>query len=763
MYGCTRYFISCGRFAAGKPSVGRVLAMTSLPVPPEPCGLNGPWQQTGLLQTQLCAFQQAIFEHAGRAIVLTDTQGMILYFNPEAQKMLGYTWEEVVCRETPLIFHLAEEVCERARGLSHPPGTAAPEGFSVFVAGLGPDRPAIEADWTYVRKDGSSFPVSLCISLLRDACGNVLGYLGIATDISERHRHEQDLRIAAIAFESQAAIMVTNAEQRILQVNQAFSKLTGYPAEEAIGATPSILKSGRQDAAFYTEMWRMLAETGHWQGEIWNRRKSGEIFPEWLTITCVRDVGGTVTHFVSTFSDISNLKVAESEIHHLAYYDPLTAMPNRRMLLNRLEKSCLASKRDGHYGALLMIDLDHFKTLNDTLGHDVGDRLLTEVANRLTACIREGDTAARLGGDEFVIMLENLGSDTEGAALQAEAVAEKARFELARPYLLSGDTEYFRSASIGISLYRGCEKTVDVLLKQADIALYKSKDAGRNAIRFFDNAMQIALDERAALESGLRRALSRNEFVLYLQPQVNAASRLVGVEVLLRWKPPGQATVPPADFIPLAEDTGLIVPIGLWVLDQACAELRRWAEDPATASLTMAVNVSARQFRQGDFVSQVGDALSRYRVNPGLLKLELTESLLLDKVDDVVAKMQALRRMGVRFSLDDFGTGYASLSYLKRFPFEQLKVDRSFISDIMRNSDDAGIVRAILAMGNTLRLNVVAEGVEDTEQHAYLVRHGCALFQGYLFGKPMSCAEFRQTLGGYRGTAPAASFDDWMI
>lgn len=763
MYVCTRSFISCGKFAADKLGMGRATAMTSPSMFPEPCVLTGGWHETGLRHTQLCALQQAIFENAGRAIILTDTQGMILYFNAHAQKMLGYTWEEVVSRETPLIFHLAEEVGERARGVAGQRGAPAPEGFSVFVADLGPEQPVIEAEWTYVRKDGSSFPVSLCISLLRGKCGEILGYLGIATDISERLQHEQSLRIAAIAFTSQAAIMVTDAEQRILQVNQAFSTLTGYPAAEAIGNTPSILKSGRQDATFYTEMWRTLAETGHWQGEIWNRRKNGEIFPEWLTISSVRDASGKVTHFVSTFSDISNLKVAESEIHHLAYYDPLTAMPNRRMLLNRLEKSCLASKRDGHFGALLMIDIDHFKTLNDTLGHDVGDRLLTEVANRLAACIRECDTAARLGGDEFVIMLENLGGDAEGAALQAEAVAEKVRFELARPYLLTGDTEYFRSASIGISLYQGCEKTVDVLLKQADIALYKSKDAGRNAIRFFDNAMQIALDERAALESGLRRALSRNEFVLYLQPQVNAASRLVGVEVLLRWRPPGQAMVSPGDFVPLAEDTGLIVPIGLWVLDQACAELRHWANDPETANLTMAVNVSARQFRQGDFVSQVGDALARHGVNPGLIKLELTESLLLDKVEDVVAKMQALRRMGVRFSLDDFGTGYASLSYLKRFPFEQLKVDRSFISDIMRNSDDAGIVRAILAMGNTLRLNVVAEGVEDTEQHAYLVSHGCAFFQGYLFGKPMSCAEFRQTLGGYRGRAPAASFDDWMI
>jgi len=737
--------------------------MTGAQKPSELFCLDGPWRDSGLRPPQLCTFQQAIFENAGRAIILTDVDGMILYFNLAAQRMLGYSWEEVVCRESPLIFHLADEVSARARQFSRVSGSTAPSGFSVFVAGLSPETPSCEADWTYVRKDGTSFPVNLGISLLLGQEGEVIGYLGIATDVSERQKLERELRIAAIAFESQAAIMVTDADQRILQVNKAFSTLTGYPADEAIGSTPAMLKSGRQDASFYVEMWRSLHETGHWQGEIWNRRKSGEVFPEWLTISSVHDASGRVSHFVSTFSDISNLKVAESEIHHLAYYDPLTAMPNRRLLLNRLEKFCTASKRNGQYGALLMIDIDHFKTLNDTLGHDVGDNLLIEVASRLAGCVREGDTAARLGGDEFVVMLESLGCDAEGAGIQAEIVAEKVRFELARPYLLNGDTEYFRSASIGISLYHGSQKTVDVLLKQADIALYKAKDAGRNAIRFFDNEMQIALDERAALESGLRRALSRNEFILYLQPQVDAESCVIGVEVLLRWQPPGQAMVSPADFIPLAEETGLIVPIGLWVLDQACAELRRWADDPDTAQLTMAVNVSARQFRQGDFVSQVGDALSRHGVNPGLLKLELTESLLLDKVEDVVAKMQALRRMGVRFSLDDFGTGYASLSYLKRFPFEQLKVDRSFISDIMRNSDDAGIVRAILAMGNTLRLNVVAEGVEDVEQHAYLVRHGCAFFQGYLFGRPMSFAEFRKALGGYRVSIRVDLIDDWVI
>ncbi|MDE2439410.1 MAG: EAL domain-containing protein [Betaproteobacteria bacterium] len=704
-----------------------------------------------------------IFENAGQAIILTDTTGLITYFNPAAQKMLGYTLDEVVLRKTPLIFHLAEEVEERAKALSQESGKDTAPGFEVFIAGLGADRAHAEADWTYVRKNGSCLPVSLNISLLRDDTGAVQGYMGIASDISERYRLEQELRVAAIAFESQAAIMVTDAARRILQVNKAFSRLTGYEAEEAIGQTPSMLKSGHQDAAFYAEMWRQLSETGHWQGEIWNRRKNGDVFPEWLTISGVRNNRGQLTHFVSTFSDISNLKIAESEIHHLAFYDPLTALPNRRLLLNRLDKACASSNRSGHYGALLIIDLDHFKTLNDTLGHDVGDRLLVEVAKRLATYIREGDTAARLGGDEFVIMLENLGLDHEGAGVQAEIVAEKVRTELTRPYTLAGDMEYYRSASIGISLFHGHDKSVDILLKQADIALYKAKDAGRNAIRFFDNAMQTALDERAALEAGLRRALSREEFVLYVQPQVDTERQLIGAEVLLRWQPPNHPMVMPGDFVALAEDTGLIVPIGLWVLDRACAELRRWADDPRTESLFMAVNVSARQFRQADFVSQVADALARHGIKPRRLKLELTESLLLDNVDDVIAKMQALREMGVRFSLDDFGTGYASLSYLKRFPFEQLKIDRSFIRDIMNDSDDAGIVRAIIAMGNTLRLNVVAEGVEDDDQHAYLARHGCCLFQGYLFGKPMSFADFREMLGKRPPAVAKPVIDDWVI
>ncbi|MDP3538357.1 MAG: EAL domain-containing protein [Azonexus sp.] len=695
---------------------------------------------------EICQIQHAILENAGHAIIATDRDGTILYFNRAAQRLLGYSWHEVVGRASPALFHAPEEVIARARVLSAELHREIKPGFETFVARL--DSEGLdENDWTYVRKDGSRFPVRLAITAVNDTQGELLGYLGIASDISLRRQMEQELRITATAFESQAAIMVTDVEQRILRVNPAFTKLTGYSAQEAVGQKPSLLKSGRQDATFYRRMWGALQRSGHWQGEIWNRRKSGEIYPEWLTISAIHDEQDRLTHYVSTFSDISNLKVAESEIHNLAFYDPLTALPNRRLLLNRLDKARQAGKRNAQYGALLMIDLDNFKTLNDTLGHDIGDHMLVEVANRLRRCMREGDTAARQGGDDFVVMLEELGNEAAAAAVQTETMAEKIRHELALPYRLKGATEHFRSASIGISIFCGQDKTTEELVRQADIALYKAKEAGRNAIRFFDNEMQIALDRRATLEAGLRNALLRNEFLLYVQPQVDSACRLVGAEALIRWQPPRQALVAPDAFIPLAEETGLIVPIGLWVLDTACARLRHWADDPRTRDLYLSVNVSACQFRQADFVEQVSAALIRHGVAQGRLKIELTESLLLENVADVVAKMQALRTLGVCFSLDDFGTGYASLSYLKRFPFEQLKVDRSFIRDILTDADDAAIVSAIVAMGNALRLSVVAEGVEEEGQHAFLVEHGCQLFQGYLFGRPVPFPDFEQSLG----------------
>lgn len=710
----------------------------------------------GWAELEPSVLHQAMLDHAGHAIIATDRQGLILYFNRTAQHLLGYRWQDVVGHLTPLQFHVQEEIAAHAAVLSRARGVSMAADFQALVAGL-EMQPRIEHDWTYVCADGARLPVRLTITALTNAQGALIGYLGLAADLRERHAHEQELRIAATAFASQAAIMVTDADQRILRVNDAFTRLTGYRAEDAIGQTPRLLKSGRQDASFYVAMWESLAVNGHWEGEIWNRRRSGEIYPEWLTISAIQDAQGRLTHYVSTFTDISELKVAESEIHSLAFYDPLTGLPNRRLMFDRLGQSMAAAARHHQYAALLIIDLDNFKTLNDTLGHDIGDCLLIEVARRLRRSIRESDTAARQGGDEFSVLLDDLGLDAAQAAARAEGVANKLVQELARPYALPGGVEHFCSASIGISLFQGQARSLEAIVKQADIALYGAKDDGRNTYRFFDGAMQTVLDQRARLESGLRQALLAGEFRLMLQAQFDAAGGLLGAECLLRWQKRDGELVSPGEFIPLAEETGLIVPIGHWVIEEACVLLGRWQQHAATQALCLAVNVSARQFRQADFVERIRGALARHQVNPARLKLELTESLLLEQVDDVVGKMRALCELGVRFSLDDFGTGYASLAYLKRFPFEQLKVDRSFIRELAEDPDDAAIVRAILAMGDALRLQVVAEGVENEPQHRFLVEHGCRQFQGYLFGRPLPAAEFEARLAADAASASEAS------
>ncbi len=563
---------------------------------------------------------------------------------------------------------------------------------------------------------------------------------------SKRRQSEQQLRIAATAFETQEGMLVTDRDNRILRVNRAFTRLTGYSATEAIGRTPAILKSGRQDAAFYRSMWETLARDKYWQGELWNRRKNGEAYPEWLTITAVLDEHGQATHYVGVFSDISQRKEADEKIYRLAFHDPLTNLPNRSLLRDRLQQALASSTRSQRYGALLFLDLDNFKTLNDTRGHDIGDLLLIEVAKRLQDCVRDSDTVARLGGDEFVIMLEDLGEDGSQAAAAARDVGEKILSSISRPFDL-GSIEYHSSASIGISLFRNEGTSMYDLLKRADTAMYQAKAAGHNTLSFFDPVMQMQLERRAALADDLRQALPHRELRLYYQIQVDE-SRVVGAEALLRWQHPKRGLVPPAEFIPLAEETGLIVPIGAWVLQMACAQIKAWQADPLTRHLHLAINVSARQFRQPDFVEQVLAILGETGVDPVRLGLEfeLTESLVLRNIDDSIAKMQALRSAGIRFSLDDFGTGQSSLSYLKRLPLDQVKIDQSFVHDIATNPHDAAIVRTIIGMADNLGLNVIAEGVETEQQRDFLERNGCHAHQGYLFGKPVPIEEFQEVM-----------------
>lgn len=551
----------------------------------------------------------------------------------------------------------------------------------------------------------------------------------------ERHRADEALRIAATAFESQEGMFVTDASKIILRVNNAFARLLGYSVAEIVGNHPDMFQSGRHDAHFFAQLWRSVDEAGSWQGEIWTRRKNGEIFPGWLSMTAVTDELGRVCNYVGTQIDITERKQAEDVIKNLAFYDHLTQLPNRRLLLDRLQQLVAALSRNQRHGALMFIDLDNFKTLNDTLGHDFGDLLLQQVATRLSSCVREDDTVARLGGDEFVVMLANLSPSRQEAAMQAEAVSEKVLATTTVPYDLAGH-EYLISPSIGITLIGGHEGTVEDLLRQADIAMYQAKAAGRNTVRFFDPQMQAAIHARAALEIDLREAVWRHDFVLYYQPQVASSGRLLGAEALVRWQHPKRGMVSPAEFIPLAEECGLILPIGHWVLETACKQLAVWAANPQTEPLLLAVNVSARQLSSPNFVTEVLALLQYTGANPARLKLELTEGLLLQNTEDVIAKMLALKAYGVGFSLDDFGTGYSSLSYLKRLPLDQLKIDQSFVRDVLADPNDAAIACTVVALAKSLGLTVIAEGVETAEQRDFLAENGCHTYQGYFFGRP---------------------------
>ncbi len=561
----------------------------------------------------------------------------------------------------------------------------------------------------------------------------------------ERKMIEQNLQIAAIAFESQEGMLVTDANRVILRVNSACTHITGYPEDEIIGKHPGMLSSGRHDMDFYANMWESIISTGSWEGEVWNRRKNGEVYPAHLTFTAVKGRDGTTVNYVATLVDITSRKSAEEEIQHLAYYDSLTGLPNRRLLMDRLSQALVTSTRGKGGGAILFLDLDHFKTLNDTLGHDVGDLLLKQVSERLTSCVREGDTVSRIGGDEFVIMLEGLSDSIFEAARQAELICEKILDVLNQAYHLN-TYEYHSTTSIGATLFSGHEVGSDELLKQADIAMYQSKTAGRNAIRFFDPVMQEVINNRAVLERELHKAFDNDQFQLHYQLQVNNLGQALGAEALIRWMHPERGMVLPFHFISLAEEIGLILPIGKWVIETACAQLKIWQQSVFTKDIVLSINVSAKQFRQADFVEQVQDAVNRHGINPALLKLELTESLLLDDVEEIIVTMTTLREIGVQFSLDDFGTGYSSLMYLKRLPLNQLKIDQSFVRDLITDVSDQAIVHTIIAMAKSLSLDIIAEGVETEEQLQFLLNKGCTSYQGYLFSRPLPIVQFEELL-----------------
>ena len=539
--------------------------------------------------------------------------------------------------------------------------------------------------------------------------------------------------------------MVTDVNGIILKANRTLTKQTGYSVEEIVGQTPRLFKSGHHSADFYAALWETIIRYGSWEGEIWDRRKLGDVYPKWLSIIAIKNEAGNVTHYVGTQTDISERKAAEREISNLVFKDPLTQLPNRRLLQDRLMQALSASERRGNSGALLFIDLDNFKIINDTLGHFVGDLLLQQVAHHLTTCVRECDTVSRIGGDEFVLILEELNQDTLEAATQAEAISENIIATLNQPYHL-GIHECRTTASIGITLFNSHQRDIEVLFQQADIAMYQAKKAGRNSMRFFDPKMQESINSLATLEKELRHALKQHQFQLHYQIQVDTEQRPLGAEALIRWIHPERGFVSPAQFIPMAEENGLILPIGLWVLETACERLKAWEQEPGTRDLVLAVNVSARQFNQPDFVAQVNSVVQRHSIDPTRLKLELTESMLAENIEGIISSMNTLREIGIKFSLDDFGTGYSSLQYLQKLPLDQIKIDQSFVRDMTVNADDSAIVQTIIAMSKVLKLDIIAEGVETEEQRQLLHQLGCDHYQGYLFSKPMPLEQFEALL-----------------
>jgi diguanylate cyclase (GGDEF)-like protein/PAS domain S-box-containing protein len=666
-----------------------------------------------------------VLEECGDAIWITDPAGGVVFANPAALKLTGYSMEEI-CR-----LNIPDTVIEEH------PGELADH-----LAKL-QDQKFLRREWKMVHRNGSSIPVELTTGLLTDG-----RYMAFGRDLTETRRADTELRKLFQAVEQNPeSILITNLAAEIEYVNQAFLSKTGYSREEVIGRNPRILHSGKTPPEQHAAMWAALKKGETWQGELHNRSKHGCDYTDFATISPIRQSDGSVSHYVAIQEDVTARKISEDRIHELAYFDQLTGLPNRILLQDRLNQLLTASARSGEHGALLFIDLDNFKTVNDTLGHHVGDQLLKQVGRRLLECARESDTVARFGGDEFVVLLGGLDTDESNAAIGAKTAALKMLVSLDCTYQL-GDVAQHATASIGVTLFQGDRVPPADLLKQADLAMYQSKIRGRNLVRFFDPSLESEMMERSVMEEDLRRAIDEQQFQLHYQAQCDEKGELTGAEVLVRWQHPRRGLVSPALFIPFAEETGLILPIGEWVLDTACRQLAAWRSNPAMAKLTLAVNVSAVQFRQPNFVENVLRVVRNTGAPPAQLKLELTESMLVANVDEIIEKMLTLKKQGMHFSLDDFGTGYSSLSYLKRLPLDQLKIDQSFVKHVLSDSNDAAIASTIVTLAKSLGLGVIAEGVETEDQRQFLAGAGCNAYQGYLFSKPIPLDQFEKFAGG---------------
>ncbi|MDH4188720.1 MAG: EAL domain-containing protein [Betaproteobacteria bacterium] len=663
---------------------------------------------------------EAVIGSSPVAIYTRNLDGIVTSWNPAAEKMFGWSESEIVGRmlSTVPADKLRESEELRARLLN--------------------GEPVVDVEVRRQKRDGSPIDIRSTLAPLHDAQGNTYGYIAVATDITERKRTEGMLRLSAQVFENASeGIMVTDADSTIVAVNHAFTLITGYSAEEAIGRSSRMLH--QQDPEFYASLRDSLDRDGHWQGELWERRKNGDAYAQWANIATVRDEHDQITHYVAVISDITARKEAERRLGYLATHDALTGLKNRSIFFESLQHAIARARRGNDRLALLFLDIDNFKAINDTLGHHAGDHLLREIAARLAGCVRESDTVARQGGDEFTVMIEDLTSSDEAAQ-----IAKKILDTLA-PKFVVAEREVFVTASIGIDIFPTDSGEAEDLLKNADAAMYHAKEQGRNNYQFYSAELNAAAHKRLSLEGGLRRAIEREEFVLHYQPQVTLrGARLVGAEALLRWNHPERGLVMPDEFIPVAESCGLIVPIGEWVLRTACAQNRRW-QAAGLPELPVAVNISARQFRP-DFVRIVRQVLADTGLDARYLELEITETLLMKNIEATTASLGLLNDLGVALAVDDFGTGYSSLYYLKRFPVDKLKIERAFVQDITVDPDDAALVRAIVNLGHSLGLRVTAEGVETEEHFAYLLGAGCDEGQGYHFGRPVAASEYEALL-----------------
>jgi len=690
------------------------------------------WVQAQQLLRESEEKLRALFDQAFQLAALLALDGTVLDANYTALQIVGLTRDQIFGRPFWLLPCWAHSPAlqDRLRQAIHGAAHGHTSRFDA-VAAAGSAAPE------------QTRQLDLAVKPMRDALGRTVRLIVEGRDISDLRRAEEELRLAAKVFDaSREGMVITDPHGDILSVNLAFTAITGYPRDEVVGRNPRLLASGRHDAGFYRAMWQSLNETGQWRGEIWNRRRDGAIYPQWLEIAAVYDADGRVTHYIGLLADLSERKAFEERLEYLAWHDPLTGLPNRALLRDRLEQAAAQAQRQGGQVAMLSIDLDLFKHINDTLGHTVGDALLVRCGERIAGVLRASDTVARFAADQYFVVLP--GVQQAGAV---QVAAQKILDALREPTTVDGAAGPLAvTASIGIALYPIDGADFETLIRNAEAAMYDAKQAGRDTARFFDPTINRRSREQLKMQAELRRALAEGEFLLYYQPQVELASgRITGLEALLRWQDPQRGLISPAQFIPLAEESGLIQPIGAWALRTACRQTRRW-QLAGLPPLTMAVNLSAVQFRRGDLFATVTAALEEAGLDPAWLELELTESTLMQESERASSLMRELKTLGLQLAIDDFGTGYSSLAYLRRFAVDTLKIDRSFIGDLESDPDAAAIVRAIVQMAHSLKLTVVAEGVENERQAHLLKLAHCDELQGYFFARPLPVDEIETLL-----------------